>query len=190
MFEALRVRYDALVDWTHKFVSTRDLQKFIVEDRSTFDLVVVESFFQECTVAIGHKYGAPVIGFIPLAPWISPSLHAANPTDFSHVKDYLLNVGKSLDFENRLLNTFCGLYSILIEQISYYPRMANLMNTYFQYPGYETRPTMAEMLRNMSLSLVDSDVMTLSPRPYVPSFVEVPGINLQHTNEMSEVRFV
>jgi len=181
------MRYNVLVDKTREFVSNPDLQKFIMEDQSTFDLVIVELFFQECTVAIGHKYGAPVVSFIPLAPWTSPSLHAANPSDFSYVKDYVLDVGKSLNFENRLLNTFCGLYSMIFEQITYYPKLENMMNTYFQYPGYETRPTMKEMLRNISLSLIDSDVMLLSPRPYVPSFIEVPGIHLRHTNEMSEV---
>lgn len=177
------MRSNVLVDMTRTFVSNPDLQKFIIEDQSTFDLVIVESFYQECTVAIGHKYGAPVISFIPLAPWIDPSLHAANPSDFSYVKDYTLDVGKSLNFENRLLNTICGLFSM----VTYYPRLENMMNTYFQYPGYEVRPTMKEMLKNISLSLIDSDMMMLSPRPYVPSFIEVPGIHLRHTNGMSEV---
>lgn len=186
LFEELHLR-TADVDLARQFVSIPELQDFIEKDQSTFDLVIVESFFQECTVAMGHKYGAPVISFLPMAPWITPSLRAANPSDFSYIKDFTLNSGKSLSFGNRLINTIFGLYGIIFEPITYYPKMENVMNTYFRYPGYETRPNMMEMLQNISLNLVDSDVMILSPRPYASSFIEVPGIHLQHSNKMSEV---
>lgn len=187
LFKELYIRNKIAVDLAQKYVSHPEIQKFINKDQSKFDLVIVESFFQECNVAMGHKYGAPVLSFVPEAPWITPSFLAANPSDFSYIKDFKLNGGKSLSFGNRLLNALFGLYGIIFEPITYYPKMEHLMNTYFRYPGYETRPTMMEMLRNISLSLIDSDVMILSPRPYVPSFIEVPGIHLQHTNEMGEV---
>lgn len=186
-FEEVYLRSVIAVKITEAYISSPDVQKFIKEDQSTFDLVIVESFYQECTVAMGHKYEAPVINAIPLAPWVSQSLYAANPQDFSYIKDFKLVSGKSMDFKNRILNTFFGLYGLIAEPLFYLPKMENMMNTYFQYPGYENRPTLTEMLKNVSLSLIDSDVMVLSPRPYVPSFIEVPGIHLRSTNEISKV---
>lgn len=174
-------------DITKMYIASQDLQKFIKEDQSTFDLVIVESFFQECTIAIGHKYNAPVISIIPVAPWSSPSSWAANPMDVSYIKDFIINAGKSMDFRERLINTFIGMYSTFIEPILYIPKMENMMNEYFQYPGYENRPSLPEMLKNISLSLIDSDLMILSPRPYVPSFIEVPGIHLQPLKEIDKV---
>jgi len=187
VLEELYIRNVIGVMYTEIYISSPDVQKFVQEDRSTFDLVIVESFFQECTIAIGHKYGAPVVSIIPVAPWINPSLLAGNPIDFSYIKDYKFNSCKSLDFENRLINTIFGLYGLLIEPLVYFPRMETMMNTHFRYPGYETRPTMMEMLKNVSLNLIDSDVTILSPRPYVPSSIEVPGIHLKSTKEMGEV---
>jgi len=169
------------------FISSPDVQKFIMEDRSTFDLVIVESFFQECTVALGHKYGAPVVGIIPVAPWTSPSFQAANPYEFSYIKDFKLNSGKSLEFQDRFFNTLIGLYGLFIEPVTYLPKLESLMNKYFQYPGYENRPPLTQMLKTISLSLIDSDVMILSPRPYVPSFIEVPGIHIQPSKKMNMV---
>lgn len=174
-------------DITKMYIASHDLQKFIKEDQSTFDLVIVESFFQECTIAIGHKYNAPVVSIIPVAPWSGPSSWAANPTDVSYIKDFILNAGKSMDFRERLINTFIGMYSTFIEPNLYIPKMENMMNEYFQYPGYENRPSLSEMLKNISLSLIDSDLMILSPRPYVPSFIEVPGIHLQPLKEFDKV---
>jgi|UniRef100_A0A2S2R0G2 glucuronosyltransferase len=164
------------------------VQKFIKEDQSSFDLVIVESFFQECTVAMGHKYGAPVINIIPVAPWVSPSMPAANPLEFSYIKDFVLDAGKSLDFFSRLANTIVGLYGLLVEPNVYLRKMENMMNDYFQYPGHENRPPLTEMLKNISLSLIDSDMMILTPRPYVPNFIEVPGIHLLPINDMNEVK--
>lgn len=189
-FDELHVRSVIGVEITKTYVSSPEVQKFIKEDQSKFDLVIVESFFQECTIAMGHKYGAPVVNFIPVAPWATPSLLAGNPSDFSYIKDFKLNSGKRINFWDRLLNTLFGLYAMLFEPIIYYSKMENLMNTYFKYPGYETRPKMIEMLKNVSLSLIDSDVAILSPRPYVPSFIEVPGIHLHQTKNMQKVKYL
>lgn len=186
-FEEVYLRGVIAVKMTEMYISSPSVQKFIKEDQSKFDLVIVESFYQECTVAMGHKYGAPVINIIPLAPWVTQSLYAANPIDLSYIKDFKLVSGKSIDFKNRVLNTFYGLYGLIGEPLFYIPKLEKMMNTYFQYPGYENRPTLTEMLKNVSLSLIDSDVTVLSPRPYVPSFIEVPGIHLRPTNEMSKV---
>lgn len=188
LFKEIYIRSTITHGMTETFVSNSIVQKFIKEDKSTFDLVIVESFFQECTVAMGHKYGAPVISIIPVAPWVSQSMRAANPLDFSYIKDFVLDNGKSLDFLSRLANIFVGLYGLLIEPNVYLPKMEKMMEKYFQYPGHESRPPLTDMLKNISLSLIDFDIMILTPRPYVPSFIEVPGIHLLSTNDMSEVR--
>ncbi|KAL4091365.1 hypothetical protein QTP88_026067 [Uroleucon formosanum] len=185
-FEELYLRNIIGINITETYVSSPEVQRFIKEDQTKFDLVIIESFFQECTVALGHKYGAPVVSIIPVAPWVFVSRHAANPSDFSYIKDFKLNAGKSIDFQSRLLNTLFGLYSLFIEPNTYIPQLEKLMDTYFQYPGYESRPTMVEMLENISLSLIDSDVAILSPRPYVPNFIEIPGIHIQHTKKISK----
>jgi len=189
LFQQIYMRSRPRTPTTNSSVPTPEVQRFIKEDQTKFDLVIVESFFQDCTVAMGHKYGAPVVSIIPVAPWTSVSRHAANPSDFSYIKDFKLNTGKSLDFPSRLLNTLFGLYGLFVEPITYIPLLEKLMDTYFQYPGYENRPTLTEMLENISLSLIDSDIAILSPRPYVPNFIEIPGIHIQPTKKMSKVLY-
>lgn len=184
------LRSTLLVDTTLMFISDPVVRKFIEEDRSTFDLVIVESFFQECTVALGHKYGAPVITVVPETPWVSVSRWSANPSEFSYIKDFMLDGGKIMSFWERVFNTYIGLYSVFVEPITYLPKLERMMGTYMRYPGHETRPAMAEMLRNISLSIIDSSVMILSPRPYMPNFIEVPGVHLRPSEKINEVRIV
>lgn len=181
------IRSTVLVETTEMFVSDPVVRRFVADDRSSFDLVLVESFFQECTVALGHKYGAPVVRIVPVTPWASVSRWAANPSDFAYVKDFILDGGKRLRFWERVTNAYIGLYGLLAEPVVYLPRMQAMMDAHFRYPGHERRPAMVDMLRNVSLALIDSDVMILSPRPYVPSFVEVPGIHMRPGEKMDEV---
>lgn len=181
------VRSTVLVDTTEMFVSDPAVRRFVADDRSSFDLVFVESFFQECTVALGHKYGAPVVSVVPVTPWASVSRWAANPSDFAYVKDFVLDAGKRLRFRDRLTNAYVGFYGLFVEPVVYLPRMQALMDAHFRYPGHEGRPAMVDMLGNVSLTLIDSDAMILSPRPYVPSFVEVPGIHMRPGQRMDEV---
>ncbi|XP_050519783.1 UDP-glucosyltransferase 2-like isoform X2 [Daktulosphaira vitifoliae] len=171
---------------TNLYLSSKDIQAFIKEDKSRFDLVILESFYQECTVSLGHKYDAPVINLIPVPPWTTTSQWAANPSDISYIKDFVINAGKLMNFHERCINTIYSMYNWLIEPISYFSKMENTMNKYFQYAGFENRPSMKNMLKNVSLNLVDSDVMILSPRPYVPSFIEVSGIHIRPTKSMSK----
>ncbi|CAI6364338.1 unnamed protein product [Macrosiphum euphorbiae] len=185
-FEDPITRSTVLVDTTYMFLSDPEVQNFIKYDQSTFDVVIIESFFQECTVALGHKYRAPVISIVPVTPWVSVSRWAGNPSDFSYIKDFMLDGGKSMTFWERFTNSYIGFYCLFVELITYLPKLENMMDTYFQYPGYENRPTMSEMLKNISLSLIDSDVTLFSPRPYIPSFVEVPGIHIRPKKQMDE----
>lgn len=182
------LRSTILVDTANMFISDLVVQKFINEDQSTFDLVIVESFFQECAVALGHKYDAPVISIVPVTPWVSVSRWSANPWDFSYIKDFMLDGGKFMDFWERFFNTYIGLYGLFVEPITYLPKLEDIMNKYMQYPGHETRPTMSEMLQNISLYLIDSDLMILSPRPYMPNFIEVPGFNMQRVGKVNQVQ--
>lgn len=184
------LRFTLLVETTELFLSDSVVQDFIKNDQTKFDLVMVESFFQECTVALGHKYGAPVVNLLPLSPSQSVSRWAANPFEFSYTKDVELDSGKILSFWERATNTYVGLCGRLIDFIIYYPKMENIMNIYFQYSGHENRPTLIDMLKNISLHLIDSDVMILSPRPYMPSFIEVPGIHIRPSKKMNAVKYL
>lgn len=189
-YEAPMLRNTIIVETSELFLSDPVVQKFMNEDQSEFDLVIVESFFQEFTIAMGHKYGAPVISIVPMSSWVTVSLWAANPWDFSYIKDFEVTGGKSMHFWERFTNTYVGLYGLLVEPIIYYPKLENLMNTYIKYPGYENRPSIIEMMKNVSFRLVDSDVMILSPRPYMPSFIEVPGIHIKSIKKMNEVVYL
>jgi len=189
-YEALKLRYTIDLDPAVMFLSDPVIQTFIKGDQLKFDLVIVESFFQECTVALGHKYNAPVISLVPMAPWVSVSRWSSNPIDFSYIKDFEIDGGKLMSFWERFTNAYVGFFVLLVEPIIYLPKLENMLNKYFQYPGYENRPTIGNMLKNISLHLIDSDVMILSPRPYMPSFIEVPGIHLTQNNEkMGKVNF-
>lgn len=55
-----------LVKTTKLFLSDNVVQEFIKNDQTKFDLVMVPSFFQECTVVLDHQYGALVVNLVPI----------------------------------------------------------------------------------------------------------------------------
>ena len=62
------------------------------------------------------------------------------------------------------------------------------MKKYFTYPGFENLPPLSDLLKNISLVLVDNHVSLSYPRPYLPNVVEFGGLTVKEGPQLLEVR--
>lgn len=166
----------------------RKMTEFVGSDADRFDLVMVETFCQEYTVAMGHKYGAPVVNLAPAMLWASVSKWVHAPATFSYIPYYGLDTTDEMGFADRLKNTVAGAVQLYAENYWYLPKMTAIMDRYLTYARWESRPPLEQMLGNVSLTLVNSHHAVSVPRPYLPGVVDVGGMHIKPPRPLPEVR--
>lgn len=177
-------------DLLSKVMESESITKFIQSDSNSFDLVIVESFQQEYTVALGHKFNAPVIYLAPATVWVSMSKWLHVPSTFSYVPDCCIGVTDNMSFVERLKNTITGIIQMYIENYFYIPKIKAVMNKYFNYKGWESRPPLEQMLSNVSLTLMNAHSAFGVCRPYLPGIIEVGGMHIREPKPLPQVRLM
>jgi len=168
-------------------MSHSNMKRLIHSDSDSFDLIMIEAFCQEYTVAIGHKYNAPVINLAPAMVWPSITKWLHVPSTFSYIPDSCSTSPADMSFVERLKNTVTGVMQLYVENYVYLPKMKEIMNKHFTYKGWESRPPLEHMLNNVSLTLANSHYAIGIPRPYLPGIVEVGGLHIKQPKSLPEV---
>jgi len=168
--------------WFGPHISDTSLDKpsvtnFIRTDQTSFDLVLFENFYHESFVAIGHKYGAPVVQLLPFAANSRVSQWQSNPYNPAYIPDLVSSFGSNMTFMQRTTNAVSAFFYTAVSRLVYMPRQRTVAEKHFVYPGHESRPDLVDMLRNVSLTLVNSHPVVGSAVPMVPSYVHVAGMH-------------
>lgn len=173
--------------FTETTVNKPSVLKLIHSEGLHFDLVIFENFFHECFVTIGHKFNAPVVQIFPSVPNAGVAQWYGNPHIGSYIPDINSGFSDDMSFMDRLTNTALSFLYTALSSLYYLPKQSELMDKYFNYTGWETRPSMVNMLKNISLTLVNSHFSIGTSRPLVPSFINVAGMHLRRASSLPEV---
>lgn len=171
-----------------KIMSSEHIQEFVHSNSNSFDLVMVESCFQEYTVTFGHKFNAPVIYLTPTMMWSSVSKWLHVPSSFSYIPNVIFGKAIEMSFVDRLKNTVTGIMQLYVENYFDLPNKKVIMNKHFAYESWESRPSLEQMLNNISLTLVNAHHAIGVPRPYLPGVIEVGGMHIKKAKSLPEVR--
>lgn len=170
-----------------KALSKPEMQNFILSEDYEFDLVMVFSFCQEYAISLGHKYNAPVINLGVSMLWPSNSKWIGEPSTFSYILDQRTGVTDQMSFIERYKNTVIGMYQLFLEDYLYLPYQKYIMNEYFKYNGYTARPPIEDMLRNVSVTLLNAHYSIGVTRPYLPGTVEIAGLHVHEPKPLTGV---
>ncbi|XP_050424431.1 UDP-glycosyltransferase UGT5-like [Adelges cooleyi] len=170
--------------FTEKVISKPSVQNLIHSKDLNFDLVIFENFNHECFVTMGHKFQAPVVQIIPAVPNAGTARWHGNPYIGSYIPEILSGLSDHMTFAERLTNTVLTLMHTTLSSIFYLPKQRDLMDKYFNYTGWETRPSMDSMLKNVSLTLLNTHFSVGIPRPLVPTYVDVAGMHLKSASSL------
>lgn len=173
--------------FTELTVNKSSVLKLIHSEGLHFDLVIFENFFHECFVTIGHKFNAPVVQLFPSVPHAGIAQLYGNPYQASYIPDVNSGFSDNMSFMERLENTAISFVHTALNSLYYLPKQSNLMDKYFNYSGWETRPSMVSMLKNVSLTLINTHLTIGTPRPLVPSIIDVAGMQLKPASALPEV---
>ncbi|VVC33712.1 Hypothetical protein CINCED_3A004731 [Cinara cedri] len=172
-------------DLAPKILSKPEVQRFIRSDGYRFDLVMVFPFCQEYSVALGHKYGAPVVNLGVSMLWPSNSKWIGEPSTFSYILDQRVGATDRMSFAERFRNTVIGATQLFLEDYYYLPLQKRNMDAYFRYAGHESRPPIEDMLRNVSVTLLNAHYSIGAPRPYLPGSVEIAGLHVKEPRPLT-----
>lgn len=173
------------IDATRFILDSKELQDFIKNDESQFDLVLNEDFFQEFGYVFAHKYKCPIV-------------LVDTTTMFSHIGDFMGNpipstyamheaLMSSIEtisgkFKNLLLTNF----DRLARKYYYLPMVDELIKEYFSCWNIPL-PKVRAMENQVSLVLVNSHYSFDTIVPLVPSIVQIGGIHLQPPMALNKV---
>ncbi|XP_073973445.1 UDP-glycosyltransferase UGT4-like isoform X2 [Rhodnius prolixus] len=134
---------------------------------------------QEWVAAFGHKYNAPVIGIsakyiTPLAAYLT-----GNYLPPSYLPVQTLPYTDRLTFVERAINIFHYCWYMFGDQLLYLGAQESLLREHFKYPGSENRPPLNDMLRNVSLTLMDSSITAIGyPTSLHKNIIEIGATNI------------
>ncbi|XP_063241754.1 UDP-glucosyltransferase 2-like [Bacillus rossius redtenbacheri] len=154
----------------------------LLKSEESFDLVVTEICGSECTIGFAHRFKAPLVHLVTSVafPWTHARI--GNPDHPAYVPSYFLPYTSRMNFWQRLTNT---VYNVLIKAGNDFygnrPTSA-VMREFFG----EDVPSVEELASNASLVLVNSHFSVTGPRPAVPAFVEVGGIQIQEPKKLPQ----
>lgn len=150
-----------------------EVQNLLHNNKEHFDLVIVEQFVDDALKGIAYHFGAPyvVLSTIGSGPWVNDFV--GNPAPRSYVADpELANYG-SMNFWERMQNLLFGTFEYLNTYFILFPQMDDIMHKYLP-----NTPSLDEIIKNVSLVLLNSHVSTNQPVPHVPNMIEIGGFHI------------
>ncbi|XP_024217742.1 UDP-glucosyltransferase 2 [Halyomorpha halys] len=150
----------------------------IIHSSDQYDAILMESYFnQEPVSALVHKFGCVGIEISSLgdSAWINEF------SGITHNPAYQVDFKSELSQDMTILEKIYNVYSIastLVVSYFHMYSMKGIMDKYFNYTGWETRPSMHTLVANRSLILVNSDPVLSYPYPTAPHVKNIAGLNL------------
>lgn len=148
-----------------------------------FDILLVEDFNSDCAMGLVYKLKKPFIGLttnVPM-PWTPDNLGLINNPAF--IPTHFLGHGVRPDLfqsiESFLSTLYFKWYFYFYSQIPEH----KLLKQYFG----DDLPPLENIMRNMSMLLLNTYFPLIGARPYPPSVVEVGGIYHGEVKELPKV---
>lgn len=172
---------------TLETLNNTKVKEFIHSDGYQFDVVLFENFHHECFVTMSHKFGTHAIQLIPATPVTYVSQWHSQPFNPSYIPDPNSGFTDQMPFLIRTTNFLISLIQLVLYPIFYMPKQKEIMLEHFNYTGSESRPSLEEMTKNISLTLINTHIILGTARPLVPNFIDVAGMHLKPASKLPKV---
>ncbi|ODN03742.1 UDP-glucuronosyltransferase 1-8, partial [Orchesella cincta] len=141
---------------------------------SKFDLVVVESSFNECGYGLVHWFNAKSITYSTTTVFQSYYDAHGLPDESSSVSDLIFNFppGNQMSFWERVVNAINPITYTLMRHYSYFPQLEEITKTAL---GLEEIPKFSEIEKNTSLILLTTHFSLEYPRSFSPNTFAIGG---------------
>jgi glucuronosyltransferase len=147
--------------------------KELLQSNESFDVVIMDWFFNEATLIFGHIYNAPVIFMSSFGNMALLNDFSGNVLPYSYVPGASILMSDDMSFQNRAImtvfNVANSLYTVRRNRAHH-----EILKRYFNNP-----PTIEELKENIALVLSVSHFSFETPRPYTPNIIPIGGFHIQ-----------
>uniref|UniRef100_A0A182TRD4 Uncharacterized protein n=1 Tax=Anopheles melas TaxID=34690 RepID=A0A182TRD4_9DIPT len=175
------------ISTTQYALEDENVQQFIEQDDTDFDVIISEQFYQEAFLMFAHKYRAPIVTLCTLghANHIDQAMGLVTPWSF--VPHPVLLLSDDMTFSERCYNFLISLADLVIRQLYYIPQQNRLAQTHFaKIEGPELMPSIRDLEKSISVIMVNSHLSTSPPRPTIPGLVNVAGAHIKPAKELPD----
>lgn len=172
--------FDGSINYTKSAIESKNFQKFLSEDRQ-YDVVIAEVFVGDAMLALGRYFNAPVIGFSTTAPskWSSDLVGLSQLS--SHVSNLNCGYSDKMNFWQRMYNSITSWYEDIAAELYYKPAQQKLLERF--WPNKTNFPTINDILRNVPLVFVNSQVAYAAAQPITSNLIEIGGIHIDNSTK-------
>lgn len=165
------------------------VKNFIETDRTHFDLVISEQFYQEAFNMFAYKYNCPLVavGTLDYSDYIDRARGALTP--WSHVPHFLSYNSEKMTFLERLENFAYSTFDAIGRKFYYLPKHTELARKAFASLENERGgklPSAQELEHKIALHLMNSHLALSSTRPKMPGMVDIAGIHIKPSKPLPE----
>ena len=183
----LLIDYSHLYDFCDKVYENEEVKELL---KQKFDLILMDAFTNECMLGLIYKLGAPFIITSPLPVAHHVAAYVGNRLPLSFVPHFIVPFGHQMTFLERAMNILGNQIGthIFVHTFPYHEQV------YKKHLGNDL-PGVYEILKNVSMILVNSHFDFNFPRPTLPDVVEVgaahcrPGRPLPKVSTLSSCNY-
>ncbi|KAL1491904.1 hypothetical protein ABEB36_012425 [Hypothenemus hampei] len=155
------------LDLTEKLLANQEVQQ-LLKERENFDLIIVETFYNEAHLAFAKHFNAHLVLFhsMGISEWNSHFV--ANLNLPSYLPNTFAGYTTFMSFQERFRNSVATWFDRFYKYYFQYPAQQELLDKYF--PG---KLSLDQVIYNASLMLTCSHVSSTDAQPFTTSIVEV-----------------
>ncbi|XP_023025419.2 UDP-glucosyltransferase 2 [Leptinotarsa decemlineata] len=142
----------------------------LLNSNETFDLVIVEHFWNEAMAIFAHRFECPLVYMAPGPTSVFNSHLLANPSFPSYIPNFLTAYSSRMNFWERLRNSYLNLLCTLFVEFRLIPDQSDLLKT-----TVPNAPDLRTILYNASLMLIMSHASIHDPEPLQPNVKNIGG---------------
>lgn len=146
-----------------------------------FDVLITETLFEmgQCFLPIAEKFDIPVIGAVTPRSWLQTEWMMGNPSNLAVYPSELAPYSYPMTYWQRLDNLKRLLLDLAF--INYYvlPELEKFYQKFFPHLSFADR-------RKISLVFLNNQPV-LTPRPMVPTIINVGGLQIQPAKPLPKV---
>ncbi|XP_066146202.1 UDP-glucosyltransferase 2-like [Euwallacea fornicatus] len=172
LFTNIRILHHLGLSVTEQLLANRQVQK-LIHSGEKFDLVAVETFFNEAHHAFAKHFDAHqvLLHSIGIIEWNSHMV--ANPNLPSYLPTSFSGYTTKMTFKERFRNTIALWFDRFYKFYVNYPAHQRLVDQYFP-----AKYDLEELVYNSSLMLSCSHLSSTEPQPLTSAIIEVGGMHI------------
>lgn len=151
----------------------------LIDSNEQYDAVILFWFVVEPFLAIADHFKAPIISFNAVGSTFFITKHTNAPANPSYVPHVFLPYSSNMSFCERSINTAVSVFIDFFYNYIVTPVLHGLTKELLP-----NSRSVWDILEDIDLYLVNSNIATESPRPYMPNMIQIGGFFMEDVEEL------